>query len=130
MSQVADRSMRELLADLAGDVSTLFRKEIELARAEAGEQAGRALSAIGGIAAGMVIGLAALIVLLQALVIGLTNAGLPAGWSALIVGLLVAIVAYVMVQKGVNDLKARNLMPERTVRSVREDARTVKEHVQ
>ena len=70
---------------------------------------------------------AALIVLLQALVIGLTEAGVPAGWSALIVGVVVAVIAYILIRKGTNDLKGSNLAPSRTVDSLRRDAQVVKE---
>ena len=39
MQTTSDRSFKELFGDLTTSVSTLFRKEIELARAEASEKA-------------------------------------------------------------------------------------------
>ena len=84
--------------------------------------------AIGAIAGGAILALAALIILLQALVIGLTEAGIPAGWSALIVGVVVAVIAYILIYKGTNDLKAGNLAPDRTMSSLRRDAQVAKEH--
>jgi hypothetical protein len=69
----------------------------------------------------------ALIVLLQALVIALTNLGIPPGWSALIVGVVVAVIAYALIQKGTSDLKAHNLAPNRTVDALKQDAHTLKE---
>ena len=51
--------------------------------------------------------LAALHVLAAALVAALTELGIPAGWSALIVGVGLALIAWAMVQKGVNELKLR-----------------------
>ena len=62
-----------------------------------------------------------------ALVAALTEAGIAAGWSAVIVGVLLAIVAYVMVQKGTNDLKLSSLAPTRTAKNVKRDAATMKE---
>ena len=121
------RSIPELLGDLSGNVSTLMRKEIQLARAETSEKMSQAMVAVGSILAGAVLALAALIVLLQALVIALTNAGIPAGWSALIVGVIVAGIAYALAQKGANDLKTGNLVPERTIDSLKQDAQTLKE---
>ena len=56
-----------------------------------------------------------------------SNAGIAAGWSAVIVGVLLAIVAYVMVQKGTNDLKLSSLAPTRTAKNVKRDAATMKE---
>lgn len=122
-----NRSIADLIGDLGGNVSTLMRKEIQLARAETSEKVSQAMVAVGAILGGAVLAIAALIVLLQALIIGLTNAGIPAGWSALIVGAVVAGIAYALVQKGTNDLKAGNLVPGRTVDSLKQDAQTLKE---
>ena len=122
-----NRSVPELLSDLSGNVSTLMRKEIQLARAETSEKIGQATVSVGSILGGAILALAALIVLLQALVIALTNAGIPAGWSALIVGVIVAVIAYALIQKGTSDLKANNLAPERTIDSLKQNAQTLKE---
>jgi TRAP-type C4-dicarboxylate transport system permease small subunit len=125
--QTDDRSMKDLLADLSQSVTTLFRNEIKLARAETSEKITQVAVALGSIVGGAVMALAALIVLLQALVIGLAEAGIPAGWASLIVGVVVAGIAYFMVHKGTNDLKASQLAPTRTVDSIKRDAQVVKE---
>ena len=130
MQQTDDRSFKELFGDLTNSVSTLFRKEIELARAEASEKIGQAGLAVGSIAGGAILALAALIVLLQALVIALAELGLAPALSSLIVGGVVAIIAFALIYKGLNDLKAANLAPTRTVDSLRRDAHMVKEQVQ
>ena len=78
---------------------------------------------------GVVLALAALMVLLQALVIGISEAGVPPGWASLIVGVVVAIIAYVLIHKGTSDLKASNLAPDRTMGSLKRDAQVVKEQV-
>jgi hypothetical protein len=127
MMHTDDRSLKELLGDLTDNITTLFRQEIQLARAETSEKITQVGVAIGAIAGGAILALAALIVLLQALVIGLTEAGLPAGWAALIVGAVVAVIAYVLIHKGTNDLKASNLAPDRTMQSLKRDAQVVKE---
>ena len=106
MMQTEDRSLKDLLGDLTGNITTLFRKEIQLARAETSEKISQVGYAIGSIAGGGILALAALIVLLQALVIGITEAGVPAGWAALIVGVVVAAIAYGLIHKGTSDLKA------------------------
>jgi drug/metabolite transporter (DMT)-like permease len=130
MQQTDDRSLKELLGDLTQSVTTLFRKEIELARAETSEKISQAGVAAGAIAGGGILALAALIVLLQALVIALTELGLAPALAALIVGGVVAIVAFALIYKGMNDLKASNLAPTRTVEALRRDAHMVKEHAQ
>jgi drug/metabolite transporter (DMT)-like permease len=130
MQQTDDRSLKELFGDLTHSVTTLSRKEIELARAEISEKVSQAGVAAGAVAAGGILALAALIVILQALVIALTELGLAPALSALIVGGVVAIIAFALIYKGMNDLKASNLAPTRTVEALRRDADMVKEHAQ
>jgi hypothetical protein len=127
MMHADDRSLKDLLADLTESITTLFRKEIQLARAETSEKINQVGLALGAIAGGGILALAALIVLLQALVIAITEAGVPAGWASLIVGVIVAIIAYALIHKGTNDLKASNLTPDRTMDSLKRDAQVVKE---
>ena len=130
MQQTDDRSLKELLGDLTQSVTTLFRTEIELARAETSEKISHAAVAAGASAGGGILALAALIVLLQALVIALTELGLAPALAALIVGGVVAIIAFALIYKGMNDLKASNLAPTRTVEALKRDAHMVKEQVQ
>ncbi len=121
------RSLGTLLRDLTHDVSTLVRSEIALARAETAEKVSQAGTAVASIVAGAVFGLAALIIVLQAVVIALAEFVEP--WlAAAIVGVAVAALAWFMINKGQNDLKAANLMPERTVRNLQQDARVVTDH--
>jgi Putative Actinobacterial Holin-X, holin superfamily III len=129
MMHTDDRSLKDLLADLTESITTLFRQEIQLARAETSEKITQVGVAIGAIAGGAILALAALIVLLQALVIGIAEAGVPPGWASLIVGVVVAIIAYVLIHKGTSDLKASNLAPDRTMSSLKRDAQVVKEQV-
>lgn len=128
-SNLNDRSLGTLLRDLTHDVSDLVRSEIALARAETTEKVSQAGTAIAAIAVGAVFGLAALIIVLQAVVIALAEVMEP--WLAsAIVGLAVAALAWFMIKKGQNDLKATSLVPQRTVRNVQRDAQVVADHVQ
>ena len=110
-------------------VTQLVRKEIQLFRAEMGEKATQAMVAAGSILAAGVIALTALNVLAAALVAALAKAGIPGAWSAVIVGGVLAIIAYVLARKGINDLKASSLAPERTARAAARDATMVKEKI-
>lgn len=125
----------DLLTGLAGDISGLFRKEIQLAKAEASEKlddamkAGRNL-AIGGVLAIGAIGvfLAALVTGLVALLINLGMAETPAGFVAgLIVTAVIGGIAWAFVSRGIAELKATNLNMQRTTNSIRMDAEAVKE---
>jgi uncharacterized membrane protein YqjE len=123
------RSLGTLLRDLTHNVSDLVRSELALARAETSEKVSQAGTAIASIAAGAALGLAALIIVLQALVIALSNIMEPWLASAL-VGLAVAALAWFLIKKGQDDLKVSNLTPERTIDNVRKDARMAADHVQ
>ena len=114
-----------LISDVLGHVSSLIRSEVDLARAEVDQNLHRAGAAIGMLVAAVVIALTALNVLTAAIVAGLTEAGLEPGWSALIVGVALAIIAYVLINKGVNDLKISSIAPSRTAENVKRDAKTV-----
>ena len=128
-SEEGARSLGTLLRDLTHNVSDLVRSEIALARAETSEKISQAGTAVASIAAGAAFGIAALIIVLQALVIALAEVMEPWLASAL-VGLAVAALAWFLIKKGQNDLKATNLMPDRTIRNVREDARMAADRVQ
>jgi hypothetical protein len=130
MQATDDRSLKGLLGDLSASITTLFRKEIQLARAETSEKITQSMVALGAIAGGAILALAALMVLLQALVIAIAEMGVPPALAALIVGVVVAAIAYFMIHKGTNDLKASSLAPTRTVDSLRSDAQLAKEQAQ
>lgn len=121
------KSTGALIADALSNVSDLVRSEVDLARAEISENVSRAGVAIGLIAGAAIIALVSLNVLAAALVAALTEAGIAAGWSALIVGAGLGLIAYVLINKGINDLKLSSLAPTRTVKNVQRDAAAVKE---
>lgn len=123
------RSIGELLRDLANDSANLIRQELTLARTEAQEKLHHTMTAATALIAGALLAFAALIVLLDALVYGLTEAGLERWLAALIVGGVVAAIGFLLVRKGQNDLSAARMAPERTMASVRKDMNLVKEQI-
>ena len=123
------RSLPDLFADLITQLTTLFRKEVQLARAEASEKISEAVAAVGFMIGGAVLLIAALVLLLQAAVDGLVNLGLNRAWAALIVGGVVLLIGIVLVWLGSNRLKAENLAPRKTVDQLQRDAAMAKEQV-
>ena len=124
------RAAPGLVSDVLTHVSNLVRKEVDLARTEVSENVTRAGIAVGFLVGALVIALVALNVLAAALVAALTALGLDAGWAAIIVGGVLALIAFLMVSKGIKDLKLSSLAPTRTARNVQRDAETVKESIQ
>ncbi len=129
MADVQERSTAGLMGDLIDQVTQLVRKETQLFRAEMNEKANQAMVAAGAIVAAAVVAITALNVLAAALVAALSNAGIPGAWSAVIVGVGLAIVAYILANRGMHNLKASSLTPERTVRAASHDASMVKEKI-
>ncbi|WP_308918095.1 phage holin family protein [Jannaschia sp. LMIT008] len=124
------RGASTLVTDVLTHVTNLVRKEMDLARTEISNNINRAGVAIGLLVGALVIALVALNVLAAALVAALTALGLDAGWAAIIVGGGLAVIAFAMVAKGLNDLKLTSLAPTRTMKNVERDAETVKETMQ
>jgi Putative Actinobacterial Holin-X, holin superfamily III len=129
MKETSERSAPALVGDLVGHVTELFRKEIQLLRAELNEKSNQAIAAIGSIAAGLVVTLTALNVLAAALVVALERTGIPGAWSALIVGGGLAIIAFFLVRGGIAALKASSLAPDRTARALSRDAALAREQM-
>ncbi len=75
-----------LMMDLIDSVTRLMQQELQLARIESSEKANEAILGLVGIFGGMIVALASLLVLVQALVVALTNYMRPE-YAALIVGI-------------------------------------------
>jgi xanthine/uracil permease len=115
----------DLLGQLGSDLAGLVRKETELVRAEMSEKISNVGKAVGEIAAGGLLLMAALLVLLQALVLALSKIMDPT-WASLLVGVVVAGIGYVMVRAGMKMMKPENLTPDRTARQLKKDADLMK----
>lgn len=126
------RSLLGLFGDLWRETTTLVHNEAELAKAEFSEKVSQVTTGAGEIAAGGAILFAGFIVLLFAAV-GALELMIPsehAIWMApLIVGLVVMIVGYIALARGKKQMKAESLAPQRTLDSLKRDARLAKEHV-
>ncbi|GGO12179.1 phage holin family protein [Micromonospora parathelypteridis] len=112
-------SVGELLGDVTRDVSTLVRKEVELAKAELREevsQAGKAGGMFGG--AGLA-GFLAVLFVSYALWWGLSNT-MDQGWAALIVAVLWAAVAGGLFINARTQLKRARAVLPRTKQTARE----------
>ena len=86
MSHTPDpRSVPQLLSDLARELTTLFRKEGQLIRAELSEKATQLQIGAGSALAGAIVLLVSLNVLAAALVVAISKVGEPdigGGWAA------------------------------------------------
>lgn len=116
---MAESSIGQLVSGLVSDISLLVRQELRLAQAETAEKLEQAQNGIYAVVTGLLLAFCALLILLQALVIGLSNV-MPAWAASLVVGVVVALVALILVRQGAKNLQPRNLIPERTLRAGRQ----------
>ncbi len=133
-----ERSLGDLFSELATETSTLVRQEVALAQTELTQKATSVGKDVGFLVAGGAVGYTALLVILAAVVIGLTQLiSSLSGWqtitsawvAAAIVGLIVSIVAYVLVTSALTKLKNTELTPRQTVETLKEDAEWLKNQV-
>lgn len=123
-----ERTLGELLSGLTSDLSTLMRKEIQLARVETSEKISDATQSIIGMVAGGMIAYTGLIALVIAGIVGVA-AFIPLWLSALIFGLLLVVIGIAAILSGRNALRQMSVMPEKTIESIKEDADWVKEKI-
>ncbi|HKP70170.1 MAG TPA: phage holin family protein [Pyrinomonadaceae bacterium] len=123
--QKDERSLGELFSELAAETGTLVRQEVSLAQAELTEKATTVGKNVGYLAVGGAVGYAALLAILAGLILAL--AMFMPGWAAaLLVGVVVAIVAFVLISSALSELRKTELKPEETVESIKEDAQWLK----
>ncbi len=121
-----DRSLGDLFSDLTREISLLFRQEAELAKLEMSRKMSRMTKHLVLLGVGAAIAYAGFLGLVAAAVLAL---GLVVSlWlSALIVGLVIAIIGYALLQTGISRLKRQNLVPEQTIDTLKEDKEWLRE---
>lgn len=115
-----DASVTGLLRQLSREVPALFTKELALAKAEFQSSLNTLKAGIGAVAGGAIVLLAGLIILLMSAVYGLSMFMAP--WlAALIVGVVVMIIGFVMVQSGKKQFEPSHFKPDRTLDALNKD---------
>jgi len=120
-----ETSIGELIGNISSDLSQLFRQEVELAKTELRQEATKAGKAAGMLGVAGFAGYLAIVLLSFAAVFGLANV-MDAGWAALIIAAVWAVVGAVLYVSGRNRLKTVDPMPRRTVDTIKEDAQWLK----
>jgi len=106
-----DRSLGDLISEVAQDLSTLVRQELELAKAEVQQSASRAGKGAGMLTGAAVAGYFVLLFVSIALWWAIGSAtGL--GWSAVIVAVIWGIIAAILAVVGRNSLRSVKGLPK------------------
>jgi uncharacterized membrane protein YqjE len=117
-------SLGELFSLMTSDLSTLFRKELQLAKIEAKEEVAQAGRASALMVAAAAVAMTALTMLSFALAWWIDQA-LNTAVSFLIVGVIWIVVAAAMVSAGRKRLKDIKVLPE-TKQTIKEDVEWAK----
>lgn len=129
-TRLRERPVSELLGTFTHETTTLIGQEMELARAEIGQQVSKATKGAGLFGVAVVLALAGLGALTACAVIALALT-LDAWLAALIVGVALLVVAGIAALIGKARLKAvAPPVPERALAGVKRDLAAVQEGVQ
>ena len=125
-AELRERSVGELLKQLANETTTLMRQELELAKAEMREKAGKAGPGFGMWGAAGAMALLALGSLTAFLILALDGA-MPNWLAALIVGLVYAAIAGLLYLRGKRKVdEAGSPVPEQAIETLKEDVQWAK----
>jgi Putative Actinobacterial Holin-X, holin superfamily III len=121
-----ERPIGELLKQLADETATLVRQELDLAKAEMREKAGKAGPGFGMWGAAGVTALLAAGALTAFLILALDGV-MPNWLAALLVGLVYTAIAGVLYVNGKHRVEeAGSPVPQKTIESVKEDVQWAK----
>lgn len=124
----SEKPLGELFSDLASDLSNLVRQEVELAKVEVGRTAKHVGRNIGYLVVGGAVAYAALLAIIAAIILLLDNV-MPSWGASLLVGVVVAVIGWLLIGKAVSALQQTDVTPRETVETLKEDAAWVKQQI-
>ena len=123
-----NRPLGDLFGDLATDMSSLVRQEVALAKLEITQKAKYLGRNVGYLVVGGAVAYAGLLAVIAAIIMLLDNY-MPAWGAALLVGVAVAGIAWLLIGKALTGLQQTDLTPRETVETLKEDAAWVKQQI-
>jgi hypothetical protein len=120
-ARTTDPSLGELVGQASKELSTLVRKEVELAKAELSSEIGKAGKGAGMFGGAGVAAMYGLTFLSLAAMFGLA-AFMAIGWAALIVAAVYLLGAATLALRGKKAFTSFSPKPERTIKTLKEDA--------
>jgi hypothetical protein len=128
LDRLKDAALPHVVSSVVADLADLFQKEMRLARAELSAKISTKIQAGVWMSLAGVLGLIAVLLLVQAAVFAIANHGISLHWASLIVAGVVAVIATIFFAKGRSDAK-EEMAPSRTINQVKRDIATVKEQL-
>ena len=126
-----ERGLGDLIGELGRETGLLVQQEVALAKAEIKQEVRTAGKSAASIAAGGAVAYSGLIALVIGLGWGLGmlfDEDLDMVWLGItLMGLLVAGIGYFLLKKGLDTLQDVDPVPERTIRTLKEDKEMLKQ---
>jgi Putative Actinobacterial Holin-X, holin superfamily III/PUCC protein len=123
-----NRPLGDLFGDLASDMSNLVRQEVALAKLEVTQKAKYLGRNVGYLVVGGAVAYAGMLAVIAAIIM-LLDKVMPAWGAALLVGVVVAGIAWLMIGKALTALQQADLTPRETVETLKEDATWAKQQI-
>ncbi|HEV8186700.1 MAG TPA: phage holin family protein [Pyrinomonadaceae bacterium] len=123
-----NRPLGDLFGDLATDMGNLVRQEVTLAKAEITQKAKYVGRNVSYLVVGGAVAYAALLAIVAAIIMLLAKV-MPGWGAALLVGVVIAIVGWLLIGKAMTALQQADLTPRETVETLKEDATWMKEQI-
>ncbi len=128
MMQKDERSLGDLVSQLASDTGTLVRQEMRLVVAETRHNLSSGLESAVWLAGGVAVLAAGLLALVAALVL-ILSIWLPAWLAAVIVGVGLSAVGLAVANHGLTSLKQVEVAPDESIASIKESTEWLKEQI-
>lgn len=120
-----EKSLGQLFGEMTSEVTTLMRKEVELAKVELKDEVRQAGKAGGMLGAGAFTGYFALLFASLALA-WLLDEVMPIALAFFLVAVLYGIAAAVLISRGRTEMKNVDPVPHQTVETIKEDVEWAK----
>ena len=123
-----NRSLSDLFGKLANETSNLVRQEVALAKVEVAQSAREVGKNVANLIIGGAIAYASLLAIIAALIMLLGR--VMAEWgAALLVGVLIGGVAWLLIGRALAALQQTGMTPRKTVETLKEDAAWMKQQI-
>ena len=123
-----NKPLGDLFGDLASEMSNLVRQEVALARVEISQKAKHVGKNVGYLVVGGAVAYAAALAIIAAIIM-LLGRYMPDWGAALLVGIIVAGIGWLLIGKALSALQETDMTPRQTVETLKEDAAWMKEQV-
>ena len=123
-----ERSIGELFGELSQDMALLVRQETQLAKTEMQQKLSKVTTDLVALATGGIVAYLGGLALTAFVILLLVDPiGLKPWLAALIVGVVLGVVGWMMLQRGLKELKRTDPTPRRAVDSIKDDIQWAKE---